>query len=151
MLCSKPNRLFPEKQIRIGRDHRAILKLLRFERMMLWNHYFHENQHIKNLQVRGLKSSFAWNFNLCFRFGEFGDEKWKSTRRKCLHLLDVVVMVRSTFPLSLILDSGGTFRWFLGLNKLGNFSSKNQNFWKLSNYVLCLPWMKKLFSQSFNS
>ena len=90
MLCSKPNRLFPEKKIRMRRDHRAILKLLRFERMMLWNHSFHENQHMKNLQVRGLKSSVARNFNLCFRFGEFGDEKWKSTRRKCLHLLDIV-------------------------------------------------------------
>ena len=145
MLWSKPNQLFPEKKFRFLRHHRAILKLLMFERMMLWNHYFHENQHIKNLQVRGLKSSFARNFNLCFRFGEFGVEKWKSTRRKCLHLLDVVVMVRSTFPLSFILDSGGAFRWFWGLTILVNFSSKNQNFLKLSNDILCLPWMKKYF------
>ena len=87
----------------------------------------HENQHMKNLQVRGLKSSFAWNFNLCFRFGEFGDEKWKSTRRKCLHLLDVVVMVRSTFPLSLFLDSGGAFRWFWG-QKMGIFYKKSKLF-----------------------
>ena len=46
---------------------------------------------VKNLQVRDLKSSFARNFNLCFRSGEFGFGKWKSTRRKCLHLLDVVL------------------------------------------------------------
>ena len=91
MLCSKLNQLFPEKKFRFLRHHWAILKLLMFERMMLWNHYFHENQHIKNLQVRGLKSSFARNFNLCFRFAEFGVEKLKSTGRKCLHLLDIVL------------------------------------------------------------
>ena len=90
MLCSELNQLFSEKKFRFLRLHRAILKLLMFERMMSWNHYFHENQHIKNLEVRGLKSSFARNCNLCFRFREFGFVKWKSTRRKCLHLLDVV-------------------------------------------------------------
>ena len=90
MFCSKQNQFFREKKLRFLRHHWAILKLLMFERMMLWNHYFHENQHIKNLQVRGLKSSFPRNCNLCFRFREFGVEKWKSTRRNCLHLLDTV-------------------------------------------------------------
>ena len=143
MLCSKPNWLFPEKKIRIGRDHRAILKLLRFERMMLWNHYFHENQHIKNLQVRGLKSSFARNFNLCFRFDEVGDEKWKSTRRKSLHLLDVVVMVRSTFPLSLIFDCGGPFRWFWGLEILGIFFQIIKTFQNSAMiFFVFLEWKK---------
>ena len=125
MLCSKLNQLFPEKKFRFLRNHWAILKMLMFERMMLWNHYFHENQHIKNLQVRSLKSSFARNFNLCFRFGEFGVEKWKLTRGKCLRLLDVVVvMVRSTFPLSLILGSGEYLYMILGLETIGDFFFK---------------------------
>ena len=132
---------FFEEKNRIGRDHRAILKLLRFERMMLWNLYFHENQHIKNLQVRGLKSSFARNFNLCFRFGEFGVEKWKSTGRKCLHLLDVVVMVRSTLSLSLILDSGGIFRWFWGLKCCRFVLQKIKAFWNWAMiFFVFLEW-----------
>ena len=86
----KTKSTFSGEKLHIFETTLTILKLLMFERMMLWNHYFHENQHVKNLQVRGLISSSARNFNHCFRFGEFGDEKWKSTRRKRLHLLDVV-------------------------------------------------------------
>ena len=53
-------------------------------------------------------------------------------------------VVRSTFPLSWNLGSGGTFRWFLYLSKSRNFSSKNQNFWILSNVFLGVPWVKNL-------
>ena len=75
----------------------------------------------------------------------FSGEKVKTFERLPSNLETrdaVVIMMRSTFPLSLILDSGGTFRWFWSLKISVNFSSKNQNFLKLSNDILCLPWMK---------
>ena len=56
-------------------------------------------------------------------------------------------MVRNTFSICLILDSGYAFRWFWGLNILGIFSSKNQNFSKLSNHSLSSLNEKVIFSK----
>ena len=56
--------------------------------------------------------------------------------------------MRSTFPLSLIFDSGGTFRWFWGLKFLGNFSFKKSKLFEIEQcYSLSSLNEKVIFSK----
>ena len=60
-------------------------------------------------------------------------------------------VVRSTFPLSSTVASGGTFRWFWGLSKMYDNSFKNSKLFNFEQCFSCWFWNEKVFSESSKS